>query len=132
MSTRSSQAKRALSRFGELAWFSLPVETNPYYGYPQVPYLGWRYKSPQENVAELVEEAVREVRTQVDWTLDRTRRNWILLPSRILSEAHGLEDPEFSNVVHSINTQDQEFCFKALADLELIIRHLQDFPILEG
>lgn len=74
---------------------------------------------------------MREVHTQVHWALDRTRRNWVLLPSRILTEAHGLEDPAFSNVVHSINTRDQEFCFKALADLELIIQHLQEFPISE-
>ncbi|MFE9020120.1 hypothetical protein ACFYNL_16365 [Streptomyces sp. NPDC007808] len=132
MSTRSVQAKRALSRFGELAWFSLAVEVNPCYGYLQVPRLGWRYESPQENVGSLMEEVVKEVHTQVDWTLDRTRRNWVLLPSRILREAHGLEDPEFSNVVHSINTRDREFCLRALADLELIIRHLQEFPIAEG
>lgn len=123
---------QALSRFGELAWFSLPVEINPYYGYPQVPRLGWRYKSPQVNVGQFIEEVVKEVHTQVDWTLDRTRRNWVLLPSRILSEAHGLEDPAFSNVVHSINTCDQEFCLKALADLELITQHLQEVPIPEG
>ncbi|WP_030989636.1 hypothetical protein [Streptomyces sp. NRRL WC-3744] len=69
--------------------------------------------------------------TQVEWMLDRTRRNWILLPGRLRNEAQGLEDPAFSDVVHSINTQDQEFCLKALSDLDLIVRHLQQIPIPE-
>jgi hypothetical protein len=117
---------RALSRFGELAWFSLTAETHPVYGYSQVPYMGWRYASPREGVAQLVEEAIKELPTQVEWTLDRSRRNWLLLPSRILSEAQGLENPAFADAVHSINIHDQEFCFRALADIELIIQCLQE------
>lgn len=131
MSTRSVQAMRVLSRFGELAWFSLSAETHPVYGYSQVPYMGWRYESPQEKVAQLIEDAVNGLSTQVEWTLDRTRRNWLLLPSRIVREAHGLEDPAFANVVHSININDQEFCARAQTDLELIIRRLQESPIME-
>ncbi|GAA4039156.1 hypothetical protein [Streptomyces shaanxiensis] len=132
MSARSVKAKQALTRFGELAWFSLPVEVNPVFGYPQVSYMGWRYQLPREGVAQLIEDVVRELQTQVEWTLDRTRRNWVLLPSRILIEAQGLEDPAFANVVHSINVHDQEFCSAALTDLELIIQRLQAVPIPEG
>ncbi|UFR02611.1 hypothetical protein KBP30_16110 [Streptomyces sp. Go40/10] len=128
MSITNAEAMQALSRFGELAWFALPIEYNDAYDYYQVPYLGWRYTSPQEDLAQYIEEALRKIPTQVDWELDRTRRNWLVLPSRILREAHGLEDPDFSNVVHSINTHDQEFCLKAISDLELIIRHLQQIP----
>ncbi|WP_143669967.1 hypothetical protein [Streptomyces sp. Ag109_G2-15] len=120
---------RTLSRFGELAWFKLPVEYNPVHGYHQVPYMGWRYTSPQEDIAQLIEDAVEGLPTQVEWTLDRSRRNWILLPSRILREAQGLENPAFANIVHSINVQDQEFCLKALSDFDLIILHLQQIPI---
>ncbi|MPY50288.1 hypothetical protein [Streptomyces acidicola] len=123
---------QVLSRFGELAWFSLPAETHPVYGYPQVPYMGWRYASPREGVAQLIEHSVSELQTQVEWTLDRTKRNWLLLPSRILSEAQGLDNPGFADVVHSINVHDQNFCFKALSDLELIIQSLQEVSIPEG
>ncbi|MFF7123876.1 hypothetical protein ACF07Y_08710 [Streptomyces sp. NPDC016566] len=129
MSTRNMQAMRALSRFGELAWFKLPVEYNAVHGYHQVPYMGWRYTSPNEGIAQLIENAVEGLSTQVEWALDRTRRNWILLPSRILCEAQGLQNPAFANVVHSINTQDQEFCLKALSDLDLIILRLEQIPI---
>ncbi|MFF4573342.1 hypothetical protein [Streptomyces sp. NPDC001410] len=122
---------RALSRFGELAWFKSPVKYNPVHGYHQVPYMGWRwrYTSPNEDIAQLIENTVEGLSTHVEWTLDRTRRNWLLLPSRILREAQGLEDPAFSNVVHSITVQDQEFCLKALSDLDLIILRLEQIPI---
>jgi len=119
---------QALSRFGELAWFSLPAEIHPLYGYPQVPYMGWRYKSPREHVAEFLEDLVQEAHTQVEWTLDRSRRNWVLLPSRILNEAGGLENPVFDNVVHSINVQDRDFCLQSQSDLELILRCFQEAP----
>jgi hypothetical protein len=55
----------------------------------------------------------------------------MLVPMRILPEAHGLADPSFRDVVHSINVQDQEFCLKALSDFELIIQHLLQVHISE-
>ncbi|MFF3329102.1 hypothetical protein ACFYWX_05990 [Streptomyces sp. NPDC002888] len=131
VSSRGEQAVQALSRFGELAWFKLPTEFNSVYGYAQVPYMGWRYAFPEEGVAQLIEAAVRALPTQVDWEIDRTRRNWVLVPTRILLEAHGLADPSFRDVVHSINVQDQEFCLKALSDFEIIIQHLLQVDIPE-
>ncbi|MEV4866542.1 hypothetical protein [Streptomyces ossamyceticus] len=91
--------------------------------------MGWRYNSTQEDVARLIEDAVGALPTEVEWTLDRTRKNWLLVPTRILREAHGLDSPAFANVVHSVNTQDHEFCFRALSDLDLILQHLQQVPI---
>ncbi|PNG17502.1 hypothetical protein C1J00_36175 [Streptomyces cahuitamycinicus] len=82
-------------------------------------------------MAQFIEAAVRDLPTQVDWEIDRTRRNWVLVPTRVLHEAHGLADPSFRDVVHSINVQDQEFCLKALSDFELIIQHLLQVHISE-
>lgn len=131
MSDRSARAMQTLSRFGELAWFALPVESHPVYGYYQVPYLGWRFRSPREGVAQLIEDAVKAQTTQVEWSLDRTRRNWLLLPTRVLHEAQGIDNPAFAEVIHSINIQDQDFCSRALSDLELILQGLQQAPIPE-
>lgn len=91
--------------------------------------MGWRYTSAQEDVARLIEDAVGALPTEIEWTLDRTRGNWLLVPTRILRESHGLDSPAFTNVVHSVNTQDHEFCFRALSDLDLILQHLQQVPI---
>lgn len=119
---------KALSRFGELAWFKLPAEYNHEYGYHQVAYMGWRYTAPKEGIDQFIEDAVKGVSTQLEWTLDKTRRNWILLPNRVLLEAQGLENPAFADVIHSMNTQDQEFCIKSISDIDLIVQHLQRVP----
>ena len=131
MEKRFKSAAQALSRFGELEWFGLSAESNSTYGYLQVPYMKWRYKNRSEQTARLIEDAVRATHVQVEWTLDRTRRNWILLPSRIIVEAQGLMDPAFSDVVDRINTQDQDFCRRALSDFDLLIACLQSFVIPE-
>ncbi|MFF3633759.1 hypothetical protein [Streptomyces sp. NPDC002250] len=129
MSTRTVDAMKALSRFGELAWFKLPTEYNDEYGYHQVAYMGWRYKAPREGVDQFIEDVVKGVPTQLAWVLDRTRRNRILLPDRVLLEAGGLGNPAFADVVHSVNTRDQEFCMASISDLALIVQHLQRVPV---
>lgn len=129
MSTRSTQAVQALSRFGELAWFKLPAEYNHVFNYYQVPYMGWRYKSIRQGIEEVIEDAVKEPATQLEWILDRSRRNWILLPRRVHQEAGGLADPSFSETIQSINTNDQEFCLKALSDIDLIIARINQISI---
>ncbi|MGX1132822.1 hypothetical protein RKD49_005012 [Streptomyces glaucescens] len=129
MSTRSERARQALGRFGELAWFKLPVEINPTHGYHQVSYLGWRYTSADEEVARFIEAAVKDSPTEIDWTLDRTRRNWVLVPTRLLREANGLAGPAFADAVHTVNTQDQQFCLKTQSDMDVIIKHLQQVAL---
>jgi hypothetical protein len=132
MSTRSMQARQVLSRFGELAWFSLTLESHPVHGYVQVTYMGWRYASPREGIAQLLEGVVQSLPTQVEWALDTSRKNWLLLPARVLHEAQGLENPDFADAVDSINVEDQDFCLKALSDFELIIHSLQQVPVQES
>ncbi|CAM5499074.1 hypothetical protein SALBM311S_03422 [Streptomyces alboniger] len=132
MSTRSMKSKQSLTRFGELVWFGLTLESNLVHGYLQVPSMEWRYASPREEVAQLIENVVKMSPTQVEWTLDRTRRNWVLLPTRIWQETQGLNNPAFADAVHSVNVEDQQFCSRALSDFELIIQRLQQYPIPEG
>ncbi|MDX2596514.1 hypothetical protein PV343_30305 [Streptomyces sp. WI03-4A] len=120
---------QALSRFGDLAWFKLPTEYNAVYGYRQVPYMGWRFVVSNVNVALLIQAVVEKLSTQVEWTFDRTSRNWLLFPSRILQEAQGLDNPAFANAVSSISAHDEEFCRKAFSDLELIIASLQEATV---
>ncbi|MFF9175747.1 hypothetical protein [Streptomyces sp. NPDC014793] len=120
---------KALSRFGELAWFKLPTECNAERGYRQLAYMGWRYKAPKEGIDRFIESVVKGVPTQLEWVLDVTRMNWVLLPERVLIEAQGLADPAFAEVIHSMNTQDQEFCIKSIDDIDLIVQHLQRIPI---
>ncbi|MFC9925309.1 hypothetical protein [Streptomyces sp. NPDC127190] len=132
MSTRSTQATRALSRFGELAWFKLPAEYNDNFGYHQVAYMGWRFKAPSEEIAQVIDNVIQESPTQTEWTLDRTRRNWVLVPTRVLQEAQGLSDPAFSDVIRTTAIQDQEFCLTTISDLDVIVQHLQQVATPES
>ncbi|MDT6983841.1 hypothetical protein ACFSUJ_12730 [Streptomyces lusitanus] len=131
MSKRSALAARTLSRFGELEWYGLSAESNPVHGYLQVPLMKWRFKARSERTAQLIRESVRASSTQVEWTLDTSRRNWVLLPSRVSNEARGLANPAFSKALELIITQDQEFCRRALADFERIISDLREVSIPE-
>ncbi|WP_328753543.1 hypothetical protein OHT57_31465 [Streptomyces sp. NBC_00285] len=60
------KAMQSLGRFGELAWFSLPAEIHPVYGYLQIPYIGWRYKAPSEEISQFIEDSVEGLTTQVE------------------------------------------------------------------
>lgn len=120
---------QVLSKFGELAWFKLPTEVNPTYGYPQVPYMGWRYRAPREGLAHFLESAIGNLPTEVEWILDSSQRNWVLTPTRITRAAGGLANPAFSEAAHLINSQDREFCLKAQSDFHVIIQHLEQLEV---
>ncbi|MDT0402323.1 hypothetical protein [Streptomyces edwardsiae] len=132
MENRFTCAAQTLSRFGELEWFGLSGESNSVYGYLQVPYMKLRFKNRDERTAQLIEDAVRDTPTQLEWTLDKARRNWVLLPSRIILEARDLLNPAFAEAVNRINAQEPDFCRTALSDFDLIIAHLQEVEIPDG
>lgn len=114
---------RTLARAGELAWFKSSAGTHPLYGYEQLPYLGMRYTDPKGGPATLIERAVNETPTRVEWTFQRTRANWLLAPSRLFDE---MDEPgDFQKVAHAITTNDQDFCTAALSDLDDMISRLE-------
>ena len=131
MKDRWRDGLRALSRFSEIEWFGISTESNSVYGYLQVPRMKWRFKDRSEHTARLIEGVVKDAPTQVEWTLDRTRRNWVLLPSRIILEAQGLEGPAYSDVIHRIAADEQDFCRKALSDFDEIVTCLQEVVMPE-
>ncbi|NEC52753.1 hypothetical protein G3I18_30010 [Actinospica acidiphila] len=131
MHDRTSRAIKALGKLGELAWWGISAEINSVHGCCQVPCMRWRYKAPSEATAQLIDEVVRASPTQVEWTLDRTRRNWVLLPTRVVIEASGLDGPAFSNVVQRITVEDQAFCRQAQTDLDLIVSGLHAAPSVD-
>ncbi|MEU0664689.1 hypothetical protein ABZ508_01150 [Streptomyces lavendulocolor] len=74
----------------------------------------------------IIERATRTTPTQVEWRIDTSRRNWLLTPSRLLgSSENPAASPGFDERVR-VATQDQDFCIRALADLNAILRTLHD------
>ncbi|MGW2486748.1 hypothetical protein ACWCV9_05935 [Streptomyces sp. NPDC001606] len=110
----------------------LSADYNNIYNYHPVAYMGWRFKAPSEEIAQAIDNAIQESPTQTEWTLDRTRRNWVLVPTRVLQEAQGLSNPAFSDVIRTTAIQDQEFCLTTISDLDLIVQHLQQVATPEG
>lgn len=117
-------AAETLSRLGSLRWLRLSGERHLVYGYQQVPFLGWRFEEPGLEKLRLIEQAMRTTPTQVDWRIDTSRRNWLLAPSRILGNGENpAASPAFDERVN-LTMQDQDFCLRALADLDAILRTL--------
>ncbi|MDX2290708.1 MULTISPECIES: hypothetical protein [Streptomyces] len=124
VSERFNLAREALSRFGELRWIRLSGGRHPLYGYQQVPFLGWRFTQPDEERLRAIEDARKATPTRYEWRIDTSRRNWILAPSRLLGEVgEHAASPEFDERVNQL-MQDQEFCLRALEDLDAILRSL--------
>ncbi|GAA2450526.1 hypothetical protein [Streptomyces lavendulocolor] len=126
MSTLFRLAADPLSRLGRLQWIRVSGERHPLYGHQQVPYLGWRFEDPRPEKLRIIERATRTTPTQVEWRIDTSRRNWLLTPSRLLgSSENPAASPGFDERVR-VATQDQDFCIRALADLNAILRTLHD------
>jgi hypothetical protein len=124
MSDGFGLAAETLSRLGSLRWLRLSGERHLVYGYQQVPFLGWRFEEPDLEKLRLIEQAMRTTPTQVDWRIDTSRRNWLLAPSRILGKGENpAASPAFDERVN-LTMQDQDFCLRALADLDAILRTL--------
>ncbi|MFH8625743.1 hypothetical protein ACH4A8_28305 [Streptomyces vietnamensis] len=130
MPTRFRSAGETLSRLGSLKWLKVSGGRHPNYGYHQVPLLGWRFEESRADHLRLIELAVRTTPTQVDWRIDTSRRNWLLAPARILGDGEdAAASPAFDDRVH-LAMQDQDFCVRASADLDAILRTLRDLITL--
>ncbi|MEV5202989.1 hypothetical protein [Streptomyces sp. NPDC053720] len=117
-----------LARFGELAWFKLISEPDPIHGYQQVPYLAWRYTSPEERTTEIFESAVTRPPMQLKWTFDPSARNWFITPSRVVRELQERGNSEFQKIMCEIKDEDHDFCVAALHDFDIMIDFLEDIP----
>jgi hypothetical protein len=122
MPNRFTAAQEALSKFGNLEWFRLSAGTHPLYEHHQLTHMGWRYENRSTEIADAIHRIIGETDTQFEWKLDSGSRNWILAPSRVLTECSpGLEN--FHDVAHSIKIDDQDFCVRSLSDFDEIIHH---------
>ncbi|MGA4943995.1 hypothetical protein [Streptomyces cinereoruber] len=125
MTSRFQRAGRTLSLLGPLRWLRLSGDRHPLYGYQQVSFLGWRFEEPDAEKLRIVEQAVRTTPTREEWRIDTSRRNWALVPSRLLGEGENpVASPGFDERV-SLAMRDQDFCVRALLDLDAILDTLR-------
>ncbi|BDU01692.1 hypothetical protein [Nocardia sputorum] len=109
-----------LKRYGDLEWYRHAGGTGDD-GTPTPPLVVWRFPEPQPaRLAELLHEAASAENREIDWLFDTTRRNWVLVPSRVMAEKerHGLATE--AQAVDLLVRTDPDFCHRSVRDLERI------------
>ncbi|GHF30455.1 hypothetical protein GCM10010359_35700 [Streptomyces morookaense] len=122
----SASILKALRSFGPIEWFKISVGRHPLEGYFQAPFVVWRFHQPPQGLRQVFEAAVSGTNISVKWTLDISRKNWLLTPSRLLVGTAETGSPGFSDVAASVALSDQPFCIAANADLEDIVSVLEE------
>ncbi|MFJ5937084.1 hypothetical protein [Streptomyces sp. NPDC093071] len=124
MTSRFQQAGRTLSLLGPLRWLRLSGDRHPLHGHQQVSFLGWRFEEPDAEKLRVVEEAVRTTPTREEWAIDTSRRNRLLVPSRLLGEGENpAASPDFDERV-TLAVRDQDFCVRTLLDMDAMLETL--------
>ncbi|MGW4327439.1 hypothetical protein ACWEKR_16260 [Nocardia sp. NPDC004573] len=110
-----------LKRYGDLEWYRHAGGLGDD-GTPTPPLVVWRFPEPQPaGLAELLHEAASAGNREIDWLFDTTRRNWVLVPSRVMAEKehHGLATE--AQAADLLTRTDPEFCHRSVRDLARII-----------
>ncbi|MFE9320018.1 hypothetical protein ACIHDR_04030 [Nocardia sp. NPDC052278] len=116
-----------LKRYGDLEWYRHAGGIGDD-GTPAPPLIVWRFPEPRPaHVAELLHEAALADNREIDWLFDTTRRNWVLVPSRVMAEKelHGLATE--AQAVDLLVRTDREFCRRSVRDFERIIAVLDQY-----
>ncbi|MFD3705236.1 hypothetical protein ACFWUP_19020 [Nocardia sp. NPDC058658] len=113
-----------LKQFGDLEWYrhagGIGVD-----GTPIPPVIVWRFPAPQPTqLAELIRISVISNEREIDWLFDTTRRNWVLTPSRVISEKELHNLATEAQAVDLLSKTDPEFCEKSVRDFDRIIAAL--------
>ncbi|MGV9674840.1 hypothetical protein ACWDSJ_06145 [Nocardia sp. NPDC003482] len=113
-----------LKRFGTLEWYRFGggiTESGIY----DPPLIVWRYAEPRPSwVAEKIQQLVGAEDLLIDWAFDTSRRNWVLVPARVLEEQERQSLPTDASAVALLMRNDQDFCRQAVLDFELIVQNM--------
>ncbi|UAK32552.1 hypothetical protein K8O92_00425 [Nocardia asteroides] len=116
-----------LKRYGDLEWYRHAGGTGDD-GTPTPPLVVWRFPEPQPaGLAELLHEAAVADNREIDWLFDTTRRNWILVPTRVMAEKerHGLATE--AQAANLLVRTDLDFCRRSVRDFERILAVLDQY-----
>ncbi|MGK5641044.1 hypothetical protein ACSNOK_22420 [Streptomyces sp. URMC 126] len=117
MAYSSARILEALGTFAPVAWVRISANKNDFEGRLQIPYASWRFATPREGLAEVFRELVSRDPRRIAWTFDDSRRNWLLTPTRLLSDEGRANDSDYLDTAVRISRTDQRFCAEAAADM---------------
>ncbi|WP_110293332.1 hypothetical protein [Nocardia tenerifensis] len=97
------------------------------------PVVVWRFAEPRPvEFVDVLRGIVDDESREIDWVLDTTRRNWVLVPSRVMAEKEAHHFATEAQAVALLEQEDPEFCLHSVNDLERIVAALDrsaDFPV---
>ncbi|MCA2190604.1 hypothetical protein [Nonomuraea cavernae] len=109
---------------GEVEWARIAVGPT-LEGKARPPLIVWRFKERNKPLEEQFALAVNSFHGRIDWLLDRTSRNWVLMPREVsvaLREGGWRTDTEL--ILHIAATRP-DFSQDSMEDLEEMIGHLE-------
>ncbi|WP_433654474.1 hypothetical protein ACQPW1_27510 [Nocardia sp. CA-128927] len=122
MRTRDFIAR--LRPYGELEWYRHAGGADNE-GAAVPPLVVWRFAEPRPvELEDLLRGIVESDSREIDWLFDTTRRNWVLVPARVMAEKELHNFPTEAQAVALLEREDPEFCRSSVHDFDRIIAAL--------
>jgi hypothetical protein len=111
-----------LGLMGEVEWARFAVGPTRE-GKPRPPLLVWRFKVENESLEERLADAVHSFSGRVEWLLDESTRNRVLMP-REVSEALGPWRTDSEVLLHLAETRPK-YSRDSMEDLNDLLDHIE-------
>ncbi|CAM4518142.1 hypothetical protein NONI108955_40925 [Nocardia ninae] len=115
-----------LQPYGDLEWYRHAGGTRDD-GSSVPPLVVWRFAEPRPvEFAEQLRKIIDSDHRDIDWLFDTTRRNWVLVPERVMAEKEHHRFATEAQASDFLERQDREFCERAVKDFDRIIGELDE------
>jgi hypothetical protein len=120
----STDVLQALAAHGTVQWARISVGRDPQDSLARPPMVVWRYVEHGAGTGESIASVVGSFRGDVEWVMDLSGRNWVIMPRRLQQEFAGAA-PGYVGVLSDMKAADQDFCLRANSDLGALLDRLK-------
>ncbi|WP_148311021.1 hypothetical protein [Nocardia brasiliensis] len=115
-----------LRSYGNLEWYRHAGGVRDD-GSSAPPVVAWRFADPRPiGFAERLRAIVDSESRGIDWLFDTTRRNWVLVPMRVMAAKEENRFATEAQAVEFLEQHDEEFCEQSVKDFDRIIGELDE------
>jgi hypothetical protein len=121
---RSREFIITLKEFGDVEWHRHAGGVSDD-GAARPPVVVWRFTEPRPvEFASWLRGVIEADSREVDWLFDTSRRNWVLVPRRVIQEKRRHRFAVEAQAVDLLQREDPEFSQRSVCDFERILRAL--------